>query len=166
MNQKTNIKPTFLPEILEAINKDASKAVEYKDNFAFKTVLKCAFDVEYRFNLPEGAPPFKPSAQPLGMAPVHIMNESRRFYIFTKFSDVQQRIRREQLFVQLLEAIHPTEAKILIAVKDQVLDSIYPKITAEFVKANFPDVLPEGVVVAEPAKKATTKKVKSAEKVD
>jgi len=163
----TNIKPTYLPEIFEAINKDPKKAVDYKDNFPFKTVLKCAFDVEYHFDLPEGAPPFKPSSQPLGMVPVHLMNEARRFYIFTKFSDVKKRLRREQLFVQLLEAIHPSEAKILIAVKDQVIDSLYPKITAEFVKANFPDVLPEGVVVAEPAKKATTKKVaKSAEKVD
>ena len=45
MNQKTNIKPTFLPEILDAITKDPSKAVEYKDNFPFKTVLKCAFEI-------------------------------------------------------------------------------------------------------------------------
>lgn len=162
MNQKTNIKPTFLPEILDAITKEPSKAVDYKDNFAFKTVLKCAFDTEYKFNLPEGAPPFKPSVQPLGMAPTHLLGESRRFYIFTKFSDVKQRLRREQLYVQLLEAIHPSEAKILIAIKDQDIDSLYPKITAEFVKKNFPDVLPEGTVVAAPAKKS---KAKSAAKV-
>jgi hypothetical protein len=161
MNQ-TNFKPKYLPEVLDAISKDPKLAAEYKDNFPLKTVFKCAFDTEYKFNLPEGAPPFKPEAQPLGMTPGHLFNEARRFYIFTKFSDVKQRLRREQLFVQLLEVIHPSEAKILIAIKDQNLDSIYPKITAEFVKANFPDVLPEGSVVAEPAKKA---KAKSATKV-
>lgn len=165
MNQKTNIKPTYLPEILDAITKDPKKAADYKDNFALKTVLKCAFDKEYKFQLPEGAPPFKPSPQPIGMAPAHILNEARRFYIFLdkKFGGVDQRLRREQLYVQLLESIHPTEAKILIAVKDQEFDSLYPKITADFVKKNFPDVLPEGTVVAEPAKKS---KAKDAAKVD
>jgi hypothetical protein len=74
----------------------------------------------------------------------------------------QSMILGQELFFKQLEAIHTSEAKILIAVKDQNLDSIYPKITAEFVKANFPDVLPEGSVVAEPAKKA---KAKSATKM-
>jgi hypothetical protein len=163
MNRNLN----YMPEILDALTKDPKKAAAYKEDFAFKTILKCAFDKDYAFALPDGAPPFKPAEQPLGMTTANLRSEARRFYIFTKFSDVQQRLRREQLFVQILESIHPSEAKILIAVKDQQLDALYPKITAEFVKANFPDVLPEGTVVAEPAKKAPVKKVaKSATKVD
>jgi hypothetical protein len=153
----------YIPEVFEEITKDPKKAVEYKDDFAFKTILKCAFDADYKFNLPNGDPPFKPAPQPIGMTNSNFRQEMRRMYIFTKFSDVTSKMRREQLYVQLLETIHPSEAKILNAMKDQKLDALYPKITAEFVKKNFPDVLPEGVVVAEPAKKL---KVKSAEKVD
>jgi hypothetical protein len=152
-----------IPEVLEELSKNPSKAVEYKDDFAFKTILKCAFDAEYKFNLPAGDPPFKPAPQPIGMTSSNFRQEMRRMYIFTKFSDVKSKMRREQLYVQLLETVHPSEAKILNATKDQKLDSLYPKITAEFVKKNFPDVLPEGVVVAEPAKKL---KAKSAAKVD
>jgi hypothetical protein len=95
------------------------------------------------------------------MTAANLRMETKKFYIFTKFSDVK-RLRREQLYVQLLESLHASEVKIINAIKDQKLDALYPKFTAEFVKKNFPDVLPEGVVVAEPAKKS---KAKSAEKV-
>lgn len=156
----------FLPEVFAVINKDPNQANYYKDDFAFKTVLKCAFDTEYKFNLPPGEPPFKMAPQPIGMTPATLRSEMRRMYVFTKFSEVTSKLRREQLFVQLLESIHPSEAKLLLAMKDQRIDNLYPKFTAEFVKKHFPDVLPEGTVVAEPAKKAVTKKVKSAEKVD
>lgn len=152
----------YITEVFDEISKDASKAASYKDDFAFKTILKCSFDTEYKFVLPEGAPPYKPATQPIGMTPANLRMETKKLYIFTKFSDVK-RLRREQLYVQLLESLHPSEAKIVNAMKDQKLDGLYPKITADFVKKNFPDVLPEGVVVAEPAKKS---KAKSAEKVD
>lgn len=152
----------YITEVFDEIAKDASKAANYREDFAFKTILKCAFDTEYKFMLPAGDPPYKPAPQPMGMTSANLRNEMRRMYIFTKFSDVKTKLRREQLYVQLLESIHPSEAKLLNAVKDQKLDALYPKVTAEFVKKNFPDVLPEGVVVAEPAKKS---KVKSAEKV-
>lgn len=153
----------YIPEVFEEISKDPKKAVDYKDDFAFKTILKCSFDKEYKFRLPDGDPPYKPAPQPIGMTSSNFRQEMRRMYIFTKFGGVESKMRREQLFVQLLESIHPSEAKVLNAMKDQKLDALYPKITAEFVKKNFPDVLPEGVVVAEPAKKV---KAKSAEKVD
>ena len=42
-------------------------------------------------------------------------------------------IKREGLFIGLLEGIHPTEAAILIAVKDQKLQKMYPKITWKLV---------------------------------
>jgi hypothetical protein len=42
-------------------------------------------------------------------------------------------IRRESLFIGLLEGIHPTEATVLIAVKDQKLQKLYPKITHKLV---------------------------------
>lgn len=149
----------YLAEVFEEINKDPSTASQYKDDFAFKTILKCAFDSEYKFILPAGDPPFKPAPQPMGMTQAALRNEVKRLYIFTKFGGNVTRMRREQLYVQLLENIHPAEAKIINSMKDQKLDALYPKITAEFVKKNFPDVLPEGTVVAEPAKKAPVKKV-------
>lgn len=153
----------YITEVFDEISKDAKKAAEYKDDFAFKTILKCSFDTEYKFQLPNGDPPFKAASQPIGMTAGNFRQETKKLYVFTKFAPQMTKMRREQLYVQLLESVHPSEAKIVNAMKDQTLDALYPKITAEFVKKHFPDVLPEGVVVAEPAKKS---KVKSAPKVD
>ena len=153
----------YITEIFDEIIKEPTKAALYKDDFAFKTILKCSFDTEYKFVLPDGSPPFKPAAQPIGMTPANLRMETKKLYIFTKFGGNIKRLRREQMYVQLLECLHPSEAKIINAVKDQQLDALYPKFTAEFVRKNFPDVLPEGVVEAEPAKKV---KAKNAAKVD
>ena len=64
-----------------------------------------------------------------------------------------------QLFVQLCEALHPQEAKILIAIKDQKLTSLYPNITREAVaNAGFipqltkQEIKQEAVVVKESAR--------------
>jgi hypothetical protein len=37
------------------------------------------------------------------------------------------------LFIGLLEGVHPSEAAVLIAVKDQKLHKMYPKITHKLV---------------------------------
>ena len=104
----STLQQKYLAEVFEDLNKDPSKAADYKDDFAFKTILKCAFDVEYKFVLPDGDPPFKPAPQPLGMTQAALRNEVKRLYIFTKFGGNITRMRREQLYVQLLEQVHPT----------------------------------------------------------
>jgi hypothetical protein len=51
----------------------------------------------------------------------------------------------------LLEGVHPTEAKMLIAVKDQELHKLYPKITHKLVYES-------GFIANAPVKKVATKK--------
>jgi hypothetical protein len=52
-------------------------------------------------------------------------------YVFTR-KDLTP-IKRESLFISLLEGVHPEEAKVLIAMKDQKLTKLYPKITHKLV---------------------------------
>jgi len=47
--------------------------------------------------------------------------------------------RREMMFINLLESVHPLEAEILVLVKDKELESKY-KITQEVVAEAFPDI--------------------------
>lgn len=124
----------FLTEMLEEIaaNKDAVQ--KYKDSTALKLFLSYAFLPENKFVLPEGEPPYKPDAAPLGMCPTNLMQEIRRLYIFTKAKDLYP-ARREQLFIQLLETVHPTEAKLLLATKDQNLIGLYPGLDVEALKS-------------------------------
>ena len=122
----------YVTEILEEINKDTSKLEQYKTNNLVKMMFEYAFIPEKKFDLPEGAPPFKGDAAPIGMSPGNFLQEVRRFYIFTKERQLPK-VRKEQLFIQLLENIHPSEAKVLLAIKDQNLNSLYPNINSKVV---------------------------------
>lgn len=122
----------YIPEILEEVNKDTSKLKNYSENMALRLVFQYAFIPEKKFDLPEGDPPFKPDTAPIGMTPTNFIQEIRRWYIFTK-EKVLPKARKEHLFIQLLESVHPSEAKLLLAVKDQKLPSLYKNVTADVV---------------------------------
>jgi hypothetical protein len=121
----------YITEVLKELNNNPGLfETEYKkqgDGGPLGKVFYYAFNPEGKFKLPDGAPPFKKSAEPIGMTPGNFINEIRRFYHLCR-TDLSP-LRREQLFVQILEAIHPDEALILIAIKDQKLTDMYPNIT-------------------------------------
>ena len=122
----------YITEILEKINNNpALLTTEYQKNFSICTIMQYAFDKNLRFSLPEGEPPFKPDQAPMGMSPSNFYQNIKKLYIFRR-TDISD-IRREQLFIQFLEGIHPSEAKVCIAIKDQNLTSMYPNITDELV---------------------------------
>jgi hypothetical protein len=121
----------YLTQMLKEIN-DNPKAIEnYKQEFLLKVIFAHAFLPNYKMNLPEGEPPFKPAAEPMGMTPTNMFSEARRMYVFLR-EDLSA-IKRESLFISLLEGVHPEEAKVLIAIKDQKLTKLYPKITHKLV---------------------------------
>ena len=118
--------------MLDEINKDPKSIATYKDNFLLKVIFAHSFLPEFKFKLPEGEPPFKPAVQPLGMTDTNLFVECKRFHnVFVKTE--LKPIKRESLFIGLLEGVHPEEAKVLIAVKDQKLTKLYPKITWKLV---------------------------------
>ncbi len=117
--------------MLKEINDDPKKIDQFKDEFLLKVIFAHNFLPNYKMKLPEGEPPFKPADQPMGMTDTNLFVEAKRFYVFLR-EDVKP-IKRETLFVGLLEGIHPEEAKVVIAVKDQKLQKLYPKITWKLV---------------------------------
>ena len=48
-------------------------------------------------------------------------------------------LRRETMFIQMLEGLHPDEAKIICLVKDKNLTQKY-KLTQDIVAEAFPDI--------------------------
>ena len=125
----------YLTEILEEINKDPSTISKYLQSAPLRFVFQYAFIPENKFDLPEGDPPFKPDPAPLGMSPANLIMETKKLYIFTKAKELNK-VRKEQLFIQLLENVHPSEAKLLLAVKDQKLNKLYKNVTAKLAADN------------------------------
>lgn len=117
--------------MLEEINADPKAIETFKDDAVLKLIFEYAFDPTKKMILPEGEPPFKPAAEPLGMTPTNLFSEMRRLYVFCR-ADLTP-LKRESLFISMLEGCHPTEAEVLIAVKDQTLHKKYPKITRKLV---------------------------------
>lgn len=125
----------YITEVLKEINSDVSLFnTTYKktgDGGPLGVLFKHAFTAEGKFLLPDGTPPFKPDTAPMGMSPARFQTEIRKFYVFCR-ADLKP-MKRETLFVQMCEGVHPDEAKILIAVKDQKLTDLYPNITRKVV---------------------------------
>lgn len=124
----------YITEILDEVNKDPSKVSLYKDNYAIKTIFAYAFDPNMKMVLPEGEPPYKKDTAPMGMSQANFYQQVKKLYIY-KRTDISN-IRREQLFVQMLESLHPTEADVCIAIKDQTLHKKYPNITRKLLEDN------------------------------
>ena len=122
----------YVTQMLDEINAEPDKLALYKEDAALRIILTHAFVPEKKFILPEGEPPFKPAAEPLGMTPTNLFSELRRMYVFCR-ADLKP-IKREGLFISFLEGIHPTEAKMMIAVKDQELHKLYPKINRKLLE--------------------------------
>lgn len=125
----------FIPEILDEINADPKAIEKYRGDVPLRIIFEYAFLPEKKMCLPEGDPPFKPDGAPIGMSPANLLMELRKLYVFTPERELNQS-RREALFIQLLENVHPSEAKVLLALKDQKLNKLYKKITVNLLVDN------------------------------
>ncbi len=69
-----------------------------------------------------------------------IRKEYQKFYNFVKGgNDSLSSLRRETMFINLLQGLHPLEAEILCLVKDKKLETKY-KITKEIVSQAYPNI--------------------------
>ncbi len=69
-----------------------------------------------------------------------IRRESKHFYRFIKGGeDTMNQMRRETMFINILQGLHPLEAEIITLCKDKKLGEVY-KITKEVVAEAYPDI--------------------------
>jgi hypothetical protein len=77
---------------------------------------------------------------PIGTDHSSLRKEYRNLYHFVKGgNDSLSKTRRESMFIQILEVLHPTEANLLCLVKDKLLGNQY-KITKGVVESAYPDI--------------------------
>ena len=69
-----------------------------------------------------------------------IRRESKHFYHFVQGGNpAMNMIRRETMFINILEGLHPLEAEIVTLCKDKRLGEVY-KITKDVVSEAYPDI--------------------------
>ena len=112
---------------------------ENNQNEPLVTLLKLNFDPKLVFELPEGAPPFQENEMLRDTMDSGLYQELRKFPYFVKGRNNLKDFKREALFVEVLEMLHPDEASLLIDVKDKKLN--YKGVTEKLVKEAFPGLL-------------------------
>ena len=144
--KKVKLPPNpFVHEILELVDSQRTKAKKIEilreyDDLALKAILIWNFDPTAISVLPEGPVPYKENEVPIGTDHTSLRREWKNLYHFVKGgNDRLSAIRRETMFVQMLEGLHPEEAKIVCLVKDKDLESKY-KITYDMVQQAYPDI--------------------------
>jgi hypothetical protein len=105
---------------------------------ALQDLLQGAFDQRIQWLLPKGPVPFLPSPGAAGLENA-LQFETRKMYLFVKggHADLKQP-RRETIFIQLLESIHPHDANILLEIKDKKWE--IKGVTPEIFQAAYPNV--------------------------
>ena len=135
----------LLSEILRKVSNAKTKkekiAILHKHNSqALRSILIWNFDENVLSAVPEGEVPYTPNDAPVGTDHTRLEHESKGFYRFFKGGAKLPSLRRESMFVQLLEGLSAEEAELLVLVKDGQLNKKYKRITKAVVSEAFPSI--------------------------
>ena len=130
-------------EILTKVNnaKDKPKKLEVLQKYdtnELRMFLKGAFDDKLEWLLPDGSPPYTPNEAPVGTEHTWLKQEVKRMFHFLKGGNPQlSQMKRDNMFIQMLEGLSEEEAKLLVWAKDNELNKHYKGLTANLIKEAF-----------------------------
>ena len=111
----------LLSEVLTKVSKQRTKAkkiqvLKENESLHLKAILIWNFDDTVVSVLPEGEVPYNKNEAPAGTEHTYLAHEWKVLYNFVKGgNDFLRPVKREQLFLQLLEGLHPDEARYCLS---------------------------------------------------
>ena len=136
----------LISEILRKVSNAKTKKekvdlLRKHNSTALRQLLIINFDESIISELPEGDVPYTPNDAPVGTDHTRLEQEYRGLYRFFKGGDPRiKALKRETLFVQLLEGLSSEEAELLVLCKDGRLNEKYKRITKAVVSEAFPQI--------------------------
>ena len=129
-------------EEVQALETDIAKVArlkEFQEHTPLQYVLKWNFCDTLKSLIPEGSPPYESAED--GPSPASLWGYLK---VFPKFVDCPEgralpALRRETLFIEMLQAVDKDEAELLIAVKDKKYDGLNVSVIMEA----FPGLIAE-----------------------
>jgi len=140
----------FFKKINQIENKnERAMALKTGANITVKELLNINFNSQIIFDLPEGSPDlsdeFNPNNNYFPALSQHddgatLNYEIRKMYLFIKdrVPELTQ-IKRETLWIQLINSLGKDEAEVLISVKDKKLQEKFTNITHDVAHLAFPE---------------------------
>ena len=141
-------KPTAKPlisEVLKNVNKlgtkgDRVKYLQEQDCTALKDILRINFDETVSLSLPDGEPPFKKFDVSGEKLPKELRFEYPKFRNFVQAATPKlNQFKRETIFIDLLESVHPNDAVLFCEAKDKNIKLKY--VTKAMIKTAFPNLI-------------------------
>jgi len=119
--------------------KRIEELAKFKDDFPIKVILDMVYNPNIEFLLPETDPPYKPNEKESDSQNV-LKHDIRKlkYVVNTSEGNNLRQLKRELLFVELLESIDPDDAKLLLHVKNKSLP--YKGITKDVVSKAMPEI--------------------------
>tara|TARA_Y100000389_G_scaffold96128_1_gene92785 strand:+ start:3836 stop:4291 length:456 start_codon:yes stop_codon:yes gene_type:complete len=139
-------KSTYTPllsEVLKKVHnaKTKSKKVEILKEYdcdSLRMVIKSSFDPAIEWVIPAGEVPYTANEAKEGTEHTVLRRESRKLYHFIKGgNNALPLFKKENMFIQMLEGLHISEAELIIAAKDKSLHKVFKGLSDNVVKEAF-----------------------------
>ena len=134
----------LMHEVLQKVSnaktkKEKIKLLQEHNTNALRMLLIINFDDSVVSLLPPGDVPYTPNDAPEGTEHTILEKEARLLHHFFKGGSNVSQVKREQMFVQMLEGLNKGEAEALIKAKDKQIGKRW-KITKAAVSEAFPAI--------------------------
>ena len=133
----------LLSEVLKKVHNAKTKdkkiqILKENDHDSLRMVIKSSFDPNIEWLIPEGNVPFEANEAEEGTEHTVLRKEAKKLYRFVKGGDdTLPQFKREDIFIQLLEGLHKSEAELVINAKDKKLHQVYKGLSKDVVKEAF-----------------------------
>lgn len=135
-----------IAEILDLVKKEKAQASKVKilqehDHPVLRNLLKITYHQDSEWLLPKTNPPYKAMDKSMDLQG-RLLQENRRMYLFLRGgNDNLTDLRRETLFIQILESVDPDDAKLLCEMKNKKIKGV----SANVVSQAYPGLLDANV---------------------
>ena len=134
----------LMHEVLQKVSnaktkKEKIKLMQEFNTSALRMLFIINFDDSVVSLLPPGDVPYTPNEAPEGTEHTILEKEARLLHHFFKGGSNVSQVKREQMFVQMLEGLNKGEAEALVLAKDKKIGKRW-KITKAAVSEAFPSI--------------------------
>ena len=121
--------------------KDKINVLQKYSSVSLRDVLRGIFDDRVQWNLPSGTPPY--TASHAESTPSSLLKQHLKFQYLVKgikVADGLPSFKREKVFIDMLEVVHPEDAKILVSMINK--KSPVKGLTKKIVQEAYPNLIP------------------------
>jgi hypothetical protein len=142
MQKKKHLLPHEVCEELSRLKTQKEKVEFLKQyqSFALKTIIQLNFNDRIKLDLPEGKPPYRQDQCPQSTLIAATKSAIRPIGRLVVGSQIPA-LKKESMFLRMLESLNLKDAEMLWRAKDGVLNELYPKLTKKLIEKTWPEIL-------------------------